>query len=399
MRKHLEGLEIGLGIMEVAQAAKIAKKNDSSVTNATIGMLYNNSNIYVFDTVKKIVENLSDEEKYAYGSSSGGTATSNAIQKHLLYPYQEEIEANTNVRSISTCGATASINFIIDNFIEENNSLIVSSSAWDVYEVICNIDHVNLVEYNMFEQNKFDITSFFKVCDKIYSEEKGLNILLNDPCNNPTGYTLSSDEWDMIIKKLVTYNNVNLILDTAYLAFSSNILAFKKTLLKLSTTNINTFVIFSASKTFALYGARTGGATLLSSDKKMCDDFFNSLDYCARGTYDSVPIMGCSIIQNIIDIEEYSNMYFAEIEKQREIAKAKSELFVKLAKENNIDILPHTEGFFVTINTNDSHYLYEKMAENGVFGVPLKCGYRIALCAIDVEDIPNIVDKLKISTI
>lgn len=394
MRKHLEGLEVGLGIMEVAKAAQNAKKDDNTVVDATIGMLYENNDIHVFESVKKIIENLSDLEKYAYGSSSGGFDTSNAIQKHLLHPHQKQIEANAYVNSITTCGATASLNFIINNFIEVNNSLIVGNKAWDAYEVMCNIDQVNLVEYNMFKNNKFDTTSFLKTCEEVYNKENGLNILLNDPCNNPTGYTLSRDEWDLIIDSLKGYNNVNIILDTAYLAFSSNILEFKKTLLKLSETNINTFVVFSASKTYGLYGVRTGGTTLITKDAKLAIDFYNSIDYAARGTYGSVPKMGCSVLQNIINIDKYNEMHLKEVDEQHEILKAKSELFVKLAKENNIDILPHIEGFFVTIDTENSKELYHEMMEKGVFGVPLKCGYRIALCSIDIKDIPVIIEKL-----
>ena len=57
-------------ILNEAQIAQKAKKENKDVINATIGMLFDNEgNIYQFKTITNIIDNLSIAEKIPYNSS------------------------------------------------------------------------------------------------------------------------------------------------------------------------------------------------------------------------------------------------------------------------------------------------------------------------------------------
>jgi aspartate/tyrosine/aromatic aminotransferase len=50
-------------------------------------------------------------------------------------------------------------------------------------------------EYEMFDKNlKFNFKNFSNEVTAILKKNKGINIIFNDPCHNPTGYTLSEKE-------------------------------------------------------------------------------------------------------------------------------------------------------------------------------------------------------------
>ena len=64
IKKGSENKLLNNNILAIESEAIKAKKEDSSVINSTTGMLKNeDGSLYVFDSVKKVIENLSNNEK------------------------------------------------------------------------------------------------------------------------------------------------------------------------------------------------------------------------------------------------------------------------------------------------------------------------------------------------
>ena len=62
--------------------------------------------------------------------------------------------------------------------------------------------NLNVEKYSLFEEDHFNLNSFKSACKNVMEKQNRLVIVINDPCHNPTGYSLSKDEWKEVISFL-----------------------------------------------------------------------------------------------------------------------------------------------------------------------------------------------------
>ena len=58
---------------------------------------------------------------------------------------------------------------------------------------------LKLTSYNMFKGNAFDVEDFKSTLQRVMDEQGRVLVIINDPCHNPSGYTMSGVEWDQVI--------------------------------------------------------------------------------------------------------------------------------------------------------------------------------------------------------
>lgn len=100
-----------------------------------------------------------------------------------------------------------------------------------------------------------------------------LVIIINDPCHNPTGYSLSRKEWSDVIEFLNVCSqthSVVLLNDIAYIDYSYRQEKAKEyfEVFDQISDNIVVVIAFSLSKSMTSYGLRCGAALLLAKKKK-----------------------------------------------------------------------------------------------------------------------------------
>ena len=61
------------------------------------------------------------------------------------------------------------------------------------------MDNLNVATYALFEEDHFNLTSLKQVCRQVMEKQQKLLIVINDPCHNPTGYSLSKEEWQEVV--------------------------------------------------------------------------------------------------------------------------------------------------------------------------------------------------------
>ena len=71
----------------------------------------------------------------------------------------------------------------------------------------------------------FNVTDFSDKVENLLATQNSLLIILNTPAHNPTGYALSSDEWDKVIEilksKATKNKKISLLVDIAYIDFAA----------------------------------------------------------------------------------------------------------------------------------------------------------------------------------
>ncbi len=65
------------------------------------------------------------------------------------------------------------------------------------------------------------------------------------------------------------------------------------------------------------------------------------------------------------------------------------------AKACKLNALPYKAGFFISIPAADPGAVCDKLHDDLIFAVPLKMGDREAVCAVSIEKMHGMAEKIK----
>src|SRR5690606_10300837 len=124
----------------------------------------------------------------------------------------------------------------------------------------------------------FNLKDFEEQLAYLAKNQKKIIIVINDPCHNPTGFQLSEEEWQAIVKIVNKFdqNEIILTFDLAYFDYDPR--GFKNARKTFEffmdlKEHVQVLICFSASKSFAMYGVRLGGLIGLHHNKAQYDFF------------------------------------------------------------------------------------------------------------------------------
>jgi aspartate/tyrosine/aromatic aminotransferase len=228
-----------------------------------------------------------------------------------------------------------------------------------------------------------------------------LFLVLNDPCNNPTGLSLSKDDWKIVIDVLnqVARQDIPVILlhDLAYIDYHSagfdgarNIF---ETYLDLDE-RILTIIAFSGSKTFSLYGFRIGAQIGLSKSASVMEDFCRVGDYSVRARFSSVSRSGMSVIGTIFTNPDKRAAFQNELLEARDILGKRVQLFFETARKCQLTTLPYTGGFFIGVPTENPN-IFQDLVKDGVYVITMPGLIRVAISSVPLSDVERLVQIIK----
>lgn len=389
-------------ILALNLEAKARKNNGEDIINASIGTLFDeHSSFLTSPLVDKELNEALTKETRGYPLVSGGNEFKEGILKWLLLDKYQEFKENFYTSVIATPGGTGAVALALRNYTEIGQKVLIPSLGWSNYESLIHQVEAIPTYYNLFnEDNKFDISSFKTSCIDVLKHNNRLFVIINDPCHNPTGYTLSKDELTEIVNflnELGKNSPVILCMDIAYFDFCN--LERSRLFFNLLNNLNNLFlplICFSASKTFSIYGLRLGALIGISQNQEAIIDFEESSLSVARAIWSCTNSHAIKAITNILNDDEKRKSLLLELTKERKMLQERGDLFVKMAKENNIITYPYYAGFFVTAIKDNAKKECEKLKEKGIYALPLKNKYiRIALSCISKKEVREIFSRIK----
>ncbi|MBE6143937.1 MAG: aminotransferase class I/II-fold pyridoxal phosphate-dependent enzyme [Erysipelotrichaceae bacterium] len=370
---------------------EFAKKDKSELKiDGTIGVLVNeNGRLNEIKLINKFIKKNLNYKTKGYGDILGDKEFNEFIIKWIFSKNYKEM-----ISSFSF-GATSALSFLFSKYCL-NKRLLVPSLRWRNYDLIAKENNIKLKEYNFFDQNKFNINGLKSLIEKESLINDEINVLINDPCHNPTGYSLSACEWEEIfsfILKTSLKSKINLILDIAYIDYSKYRLQNLFDIINKVNENINVFFTFSFSKSFGLYGYRGGACILYSLSTKEREDFIKRMKLYCRSTFSSCNTLLTSTFKNIYFNKENIKK---RIKDNIYLLKKRARILIKMLDSEDIDYYPYEEGFFLLIKCFDSISICEALIKEHVYLLPCKNGIRVSIGSIPIDKIGPLVKKLKI---
>ena len=398
---HAAGRKLKDAIFDANQACNEAIKihGADAVTNATIGVVLNEEGkLATLQTVEKMFRSMEFSELVAYAPISGLPAYLDAVIDLTFADNKPE----GFFGAVATAGGTGAIHHAIANYAERGDAVLTSDWRWGTYDIICNETGKRLETFKLFDDTlNFNLSDFAVKVDALLKKQKSLLVIINTPAHNPTGYALSSDEWDKVLDVLKaqvsTGKKISLLVDVAYIDFAGEKNSTRAFMKKFSDLPENLFVMiaFSMSKSYTFYGQRTGALIGVSSNEKIIEEFKDVSKYSSRAAWSNVNRGAQALLIKLAADKDVQAVYEAERTELYNMVKRRADVFVEEAKACGLRFVPYKGGFFIAIPAENPAAVCKKLHDDLIFAVPLKLGIRVAACSTSFEKMHGLAEKMQ----
>ncbi len=390
-------------VFEASQGAQraISKDGAGKVVNGAFGAFFTDGGeLLTFDSVYRTFDAIPDVDKARYAASiSGAPEFKRGVKQWLFTDAGVELDAEV----VATPGGTGALSSTVKNVLAPGEIVVHPDIGWGPYKTIARQHQIGIEHYTLFDGQRFNLDSFQDTCRRVMKRQGKLLVFVNDPCQNPTGYTLEEDEWDRMLEILETISSqgpVVLLLDIAYIDFTHLGMAYRRRFEKLKHLgeNLLTVIAFSASKTMTAYGMRVGAQVIISNNEEGRRQFKNACENTCRGIWSTVNNGGMRAFGELSLDAELKAAYTEEKRIYLKLLKDRASRFTSEADAVGLPIYPYKEGFFITLRIDDAdikNALYERLMARNIFFVNVYGGLRIAICSIPTEKLDGLARKVK----
>lgn len=375
-------------VFSVSNRAKkmIAEQGKDKVINATIGsLLDDDGKLIVLESVAEAVKELEGIEYADYAPIGGIAPFKEAVKKAAFGNF----EPKTYVEAMATPGGTGGIHNIIANYTNIGDKVLTTDWHWAPYNTIAGEIGRSVETYEMFDaEGKYNVAGFAAKVKELVAAQGSLVVILNTPAHNPTGYSLTLEDWDGILDAIraeaANADSILLLVDVAYIDFAGDEEEVRRFLPKLEEVPANVLPVigYSLSKTFTLYGTRCGAAICMAQTPEIAAEFKRVCEFSSRAAWSNSPRISQQVLADVYGDAALLEKVSAERAGYREMLLQRGRAFEEEAAKVGLEIVPFDAGFFVSIPCDNADEVAKKLEAEGLFMIPLKKGLRVSVASI-----------------
>ena len=377
--------------------ASARKARGEPIINATIGaLLDDDGSLSILPTAARAIREVPASEWAPYAPISGSPAFLEAVLDDL-FPARPSMRGTAF--AVATPGGSGALRHAIATFLERGQALLTTSFYWGPYATIAD-EHERRVEtFSMFADDgkALDVGALDRALERQIKEQGRVLLFLNDPCHNPTGYSMSEADWEQaaaVIGRHADKAPVAVLLDAAYSAYRPGALDVPLGYLERLADRALVLAAWSASKSFTQYGLRVGALVSVVPDVKERGRIRAALGYASRGSWSNCNRGGMAAIARCLTDPDLKSAAAAERGSLVQLLQDRVQAFNDAARPKGLRYPRYDGGFFVTVFTENGKQTAEQMRAEGVYVVPQAGAVRVALCSVAASDVPRLVDSL-----
>lgn len=385
-----------------AAAKRAEEVGSEKIVNATIGaFLTPEGHLATMKTVEAAMDAVPFEVAANYAPINGLPAFIEAMADSVFRDYRP----NCYIDGVATPGGTGAVHNATFNYLDEGDTCLTTDYFWGNYTSLLSEFGRKLDTFNTFTpEGGFDVKACLAACKDLIGKQDNLVLLLNTPAHNPTGFTVTNDEWRQLLDGLTDLakahpdQGVIVIIDVAYIDYAPQDARSIFKLFENLPENILGIVCASLSKGYTLYGYRLGVELCMAQTEAVKDEFMLAAGASCRATWSNCSRVGMEMVAQLAADPEKLKAFRAEQDDFAAQLAERAALFTAEAEEVGLTICPYHSGFFIYVPTKsheDAEALTQKVAEKDIFVVPLGNGVRIAICAIATAQIKGMAKIFK----
>lgn len=298
-----------LGITE----AYNADENQGKV-NLGVGVYYDDSGKVPLLKCVQIAEKqiLNRATPYAYLPIDGIPLYNLSVQK-MVFGAESAAVREERVATVQSLGGTGALRIGAD-FLKRfsaNSQVWISDPSWENHRALFESAGFTVHHYPYYDPKTRGIR-FEEMRDEISAIPSGATLLLHACCHNPTGMDLSDGQWDEIIA-IVNARGLVPFLDMAYQGFAQNLDEDGEIVRRFAERCPCLLVSNSYSKSFSLYGGRTGAFSLVTHSAETTARALSQIKRIIRTNYSNPPRHGAEIVATVLSSPELYRMWSEEL--------------------------------------------------------------------------------------
>ena len=381
-----------------ARAKKmIQEKGRENVVNATIGaLLDDDGNLIVLDSIYKAFKELEPNDFAEYAPINGLDSFREAVKKDAMGFYKPKCKLEV----VATPGGTGAIRNTISNYSNYGDTILIADWFWAPYKTIAQEIGRDICTFEFLtEDGRFNAKAFVEKADEILEKQDRLVVILNTPAHNPTGYSLTLDDWYAVKKQFESVpkeKKIALLVDMAYIDFAGDEVEYRKffPILEEMPENVLPILGYSLSKAYTMYGMRCGAMICMAKDAETAEEFRQVCTYSSRGSWSNCPRAPQVILSKIYADPELKKKIDEERTEYRSMLIRRGKAFEEEANKVGLRIVPFDTGFFASIPCDDPDELSAELEKEGIFLVPLAKGIRVSVASVSEKVIKTLPKKI-----
>jgi aromatic-amino-acid transaminase len=251
----------------------------------------------------------------------GIVAYDNAV-KTLVFGADSEPVTSGRVATIQAIGGTGGLKVGADFLkkLNPNAKVLISDPSWENHRALFTNAGFEVESYPYYDAAKRGI-NFDGMLAALNAAPAGTVVVLHACCHNPTGYDITSEQWDQVVATVKAKGLVP-FLDMAYQGFGYGLKEDGAAVAKFVAAGLTFFVSTSFSKSFSLYGERVGALSVLCENKEEAGRVLSQLKIAIRTNYSNPPIHGGAVVAAVLGNAELRALWEKELGEMRVRIKA-----------------------------------------------------------------------------
>jgi aspartate/tyrosine/aromatic aminotransferase len=364
------------------------------ILNATVGALLDDSGqLVVLDSVMALWRELTTLEVAPYAPIAGDPAFLKAlVRRH--WPLLDSAGA-----ACATPGGSGALGLSMRNFLEPGQKVLTTAPFWGPYATLAAENSLGLTTAPWPAAGAaLDIAAWDLALRSLMKAQGRLLFLLNDPCHNPSGRSLTASDRAALLgllREVSALGPVTLLLDFAYLDYTREPAAVAAALADYAALGAEGRVLVGASlslsKSMTLYGARCGALAF-----PWCTDptLQAALTQSCRGTWSNCAKAPQALLLRLMKDGKAQTRLAAEHRHWSEVLSARARALDAALEAEGMRPVHWTGGFFVCLPVAEPEAVGARLKGEGIFTVPLPEGLRVGLCGMQAAEAPRLAQTL-----
>ena len=247
-----------------------------------------------------------------------GIAAYDSAVKSLVFGPDSEPVLSGRVATVQAVGGTGGLKIGADflRHVSPAAKVLISDPSWENHRALFSHAGFEVGTYAYYDSQAHAV-NFAGMLASLQAAAAGTVVVLHACCHNPTGYDLTSAQWDQVVA-VIQARGLTAFLDMAYQGFGHGIAEDGAVIAKFVAADLNFFVSTSFSKSFSLYGERVGALSVVCADKEECARVLSQLKIVIRTNYSNPPIHGGAVVAAVLNDPTLRAQWEAELGGMRE---------------------------------------------------------------------------------
>ncbi len=323
-----------------------------------------------------------------------GIAAYDKAVQGLVFGEGSPLVAAGRVATVQALGGTGGLKVGADFLkkINPNAKVLISDPSWENHRALFTNAGFTVDTYPYYDASKQGV-NFDAMLAALNAAVAGTIVVLHACCHNPTGYDISTAQWDAVIeavksRKLVAF------LDMAYQGFGDGIAEDGAVIGRFVQSGVDFFVSTSFSKSFSLYGERVGALSVVCESKEEASRVLSQLKIVIRTNYSNPPTHGAQVVATVLTTPALRAQWEQELAGMRNRIKAMRGALVERLKaagvKQDVSFINTQRGMF-SYSGLTKPQMERLRSEFGVYGVD---SGRICVAALNEKNLGYVAEAI-----